>query len=379
MKIVILGPAFPFRGGLAAFNERLAREYQKAGHEVKLYTFTLQYPSWLFPGKTQFSPSGPPEDLEIARTLNTVSPLSWRKTGKRIRAEKPDLLIVRYWLPFMAPALGTVCRIVRRSGRTRIISIVDNIVPHERRPGDRLLTRYFVKQADGFLVMSRSVLKELDLFDKKKPRLYSPHPIYDIYGPSMEKKAARKALHMHADVPYILFFGFIRDYKGLDWLLEAFSEKRFRELKVRLMVAGEYYVDDKPYQHLIDLLEIRPYLDLHTHFIPDSDVNKYFCAADVIVQPYKNATQSGITQIAYHYDKPMIVTNVGGLAEMVPHEKVGYVTRPHIGAIADAIYDFFTAGTEEEFISNIRSEKKKFSWGYFLSRLHELAENIARP
>ncbi|QEC53399.1 glycosyltransferase involved in cell wall biosynthesis [Anseongella ginsenosidimutans] len=372
MKIVILGPAYPYRGGLAAFNERLARQYSKAGHDVKLYTFSMQYPSLFFPGKTQLSQSPPPSDLEIIRIVNTVDPLSWAKAGKRIRREKPDLLIVRYWLPLMAPSLGTICKIVRGNGHTRIISIVDNIVPHERRIGDHLLTKYFVKHVDGFLVMSRSVLKELDRFDRKKPRVYSPHPIYDIYGPPLERAAARKALHMDPDAPYILFFGFIREYKGLDWLLEAFSEKRFRELKVRLIVAGEYYVDEKPYEHLIDLLEIRPYLDLHTHFIPDADVNKYFCAADVVVQPYKNATQSGITQIAYHYDKPMIVTNVGGLAEMVPHEKVGYVTRPHIGAIADAIHDFFTSGAEEKFITNIRGEKEKFSWNYFLSRIEDL-------
>lgn len=372
MKVIILGPAYPFRGGLAAFNERLAREYQKAGHEVKLYTFTMQYPSLLFPGKTQFSQSPPPGDLKIIRALNTINPLSWAKTGRQIREEKPDLLIVRYWLPLLAPALGTICRMVRKNSHTQIVSIVDNIVPHERRAGDRLLTSYFVKQVDGFLVMSRSVLKELDHFDRNKPRVYTPHPIYDIYGPAVDREAARKALNMDPDVPYILFFGFIREYKGLDWLLEAFSEKRFRELNVRLMVAGEYYVDEEPYQHLIDVLEIRPYLDLHTHFIPDSDVNKYFCAADVVVQPYKNATQSGITQIAYHYNKPMIVTNVGGLAEMVPHEKVGYVTRPHIGAIADAMHDFFTTGSENDFVRNIQEEKEKFSWDYFLSRIETL-------
>ncbi|MFS8615252.1 MAG: glycosyltransferase [Solitalea sp.] len=373
MKIILLGPAYPYRGGLAAFNERLARQYRNAGHEVKLYTFSLQYPSLFFPGKTQFSQSPPPQDLEIERVVNTVNPFNWAQVGKRIREEKPDLLIVRYWLPLMAPALGTICRIVKENGHTRIISIVDNIIPHERRPGDYLLTRYFVRQVDGFLVMSRSVMKDLDRFDKKKPRVYSPHPIYDIYGPSMDQALARKSLHLEPDAPYILFFGFIRDYKGLDWLLEAFSERRFRELNLRLLVAGEYYVDQKPYEHLIDLLEIRPYLDLHTHFIPDSDVNKYFCAANVVVQPYKNATQSGITQIAYHYDKPMIVTNVGGLAEMVAHEKVGYVTRPHIGAIADAMYDFFTSGAEERFIRNIREEKEKFSWEYFLSRIEEVA------
>ncbi|HYH56655.1 MAG TPA: glycosyltransferase, partial [Anseongella sp.] len=335
---------------------------QKAGHEVKLYTFTVQYPALFFPGKTQFSQSAPPADLEISRVLNTINPLSWTKTGRLIREERPDLLIVRYWLPLLAPALGTICRIVRKNGHTQIVSVVDNIIPHERRAGDHLLTKYFVNQVHGFLVMSRSVLKDLDRFDKKKPRVYSPHPIYDIYGPPVDRKEARKALNMDPEARYILFFGFIRDYKGLDWLLEAFSEKRFRGLNVRLMIAGEFYVDEAPYQRLIDVLEIRPYLDLHTHFIPDTDVNKYFCAADVVVQPYKNATQSGITQIAYHYNKPMIVTNVGGLAEMVPHERVGYVTRPRIGAIADAIYDFFTAGSEAEFVRNIQQEKKKFSW-----------------
>lgn len=374
MKIIILGPAYPYRGGLSAFNERLARECQRAGHEVKLYTFTMQYPSMLFPGKSQVSDSPPPSDLKISRTLNSVNPASWIKTAKMIAREKPDVLVVRYWLPFMAPALGTICRIVRGNGHTQVISIVDNIIPHEPFLGDRLLTRYFVRQVDSFLVMSRSVSRQLDSFDKRKQRVYSPHPIYDVYGPLMGQEEARRRLHMDPKARYILFFGFIRDYKGLDWLLEAFSEKRFRDLNTRLMVAGEFYVDEEPYQHLIDVLEIRPYLDLHTHFIPDTDVNKYFCAADVVVQPYKNATQSGITQIAYHYNKPMIVTNVGGLAEMVAHEKVGFVTRPHIGAIADAMYEYFTIAPREKFIENIREEKQKFSWDYFLSRLEALVK-----
>lgn len=373
MKIIILGPAYPFRGGLATFNERLARAYQEAGHQVKIYTFTVQYPSLVFPGKSQYNPKEAPEGIHIERLVNSVNPLNWWKTGRKIRAEQADLLIVRYWLPLMAPALGTICKIVGKKGSTRIVAIADNIIPHEKRPGDRPLTRYFVKHVHGFLVMSASVSREIDRYDKTKKRIYSPHPIYDVYGPELSKEQAREALNLEKDMKYILFFGFIRDYKGLDWLLEAFSEPRFRKLNVRLLIAGEFYGDEKAYQHLIDVLELRPYLHLYTHFIPDSEVNKYFSAADVVVQPYKNATQSGITQIAYHYDKPMIVTDVGGLAETVRHNVVGYVTRPHSIDIADAIYEFFSAGREEEFIANIREEKKKFSWDYFLEKLNELA------
>lgn len=375
MKIVILGTAYPYRGGLSAFNERIAREYQSMGHDVTIYTFTLQYPGFLFPGKTQYSDTPAPADLHIVRRVNSCNPFNWMSVGREIARRKPDLMITKYWLPFMAPCLGTIERQVHKNGHTRIISILDNIIPHEHRPGDRLFSHYFVKSTDGFVAMSRSVLNDLNVFDTQKPRLFSPHPLYDHYGELLSKEEARKLAGLPNDgTHYVLFFGFIRAYKGLDLLLKAFADPRLRELNVKLLVTGEFYGDPKPYMKEIETLGIRDRVVLKTDFIPDSEVNRYFCAADIVAQPYKSATQSGVTQIAFHFEKPMLVTNVGGLPEIVPDGKVGYVVEPDARQIADALVRYYTENKENLFTQGVKEEKKKYSWTNMTSAIEELME-----
>jgi glycosyltransferase involved in cell wall biosynthesis len=371
-EVVVIGPAYPLRGGLAAYNERLAREYQKQGYRVTLYTFSLQYPGFLFPGKTQYSSDPPPGDLEIRIRINSVNPLNWIRVGKEIKNLLPDLVIVKFWIPFMAPCLGTICRIIRRNHHTRIISIIDNIIPHEKRPGDRWLAKYWVGSADGLIAMSRSVLEELNRFDRSKPKVFSPHPLYDNFGEMIPKTAAKKLLELDDSVHYILFFGFIRDYKGLDLLLEAFSGEYLRSQPVKLIVAGEFYCDPKPYLDLIRMNHLEDKVILSNDFIPDHQVAAYFCAADVVVQPYKSATQSGVTQIAYHFNKPMIITDVGGLSEFVPDGKVGYVVDPVPEKIAGAIERFFNENKEEEFTRNVAEEKQKYSWSKMLEAISSL-------
>ena len=363
MRIIILGTAWPYRGGLAAFNERLAREYMAEGHEVEIVTFTLQYPSFLFPGKTQYSSDPAPEGLRITRMLNAVNPFSWIKTGRYIKRQQPDLLITKFWLPFMAPALGTVNRIAKRAG-TRRVTILDNLVPHERRIGDRLFARYFVGSVDGMVAMSQSVLDDADLFDPRhrKPRSLCLHPLYDHYGEPMDKAEACQKLGIDPSGRYALFFGFIRDYKGLDMLLEAMADRRMAAHGVKLIVAGEFYGDPKPYMEQIERLGIADSVILRTDFIPDGEVNRYFCAADVVVQPYKTATQSGVTQIAFNFERPMIVTRVGGLPEIVPHKKVGFVVEPHPRMIADAIVRFYSEDWSKRLTEGVRQEKQKYLW-----------------
>lgn len=360
MKIIILGTAWPYRGGLAAFNERLARQYQQEGHEVEIVTFTLQYPSFLFPGKTQYSDAPAPKGLKITRMLNAVNPLSWLRTGCYIRRQRPDLVITKFWLPFMAPALGTALRVVK----AKRISILDNLIPHEKRPGDKMFVRYFVKSIDGMVAMSKSVLADADLFDPehRKPRVFCPHPLYDHYGAKLERKEALDLLGLRESQRYVLFFGFIRDYKGLDLLLDAMADERMARLGVKLIVAGEFYGDPKPYYEQISRLDIGENVVMHTDFIPDNEVNRYFCAADLVVQPYKTATQSGVTQIAFHFEKPMVVTHVGGLPEIVPDGKVGFVVEPDAGQIADAIVRYFEEGWQERLTEGVRVEKEKYSW-----------------
>ncbi|MCF0211665.1 MAG: glycosyltransferase, partial [Bacteroidales bacterium] len=346
MHVIILGTAYPYRGGLSAFNERLASEYQQNGHTVEIYTFTLQYPSFLFPGKTQYSEEPAPEGLKILRKVHSCNPFNWLKVGKEIRKKRPDLLVVKFWLPFMGPCLGTIARRVRKNGVTRVVSVLDNVVPHEHRIGDRLFARYFVRSADGFVAMSRSVLADLDLFDTRKPRQFCPHPLYDHYGSLLPRNEARRLAGLDEEGRYVLFFGFIRAYKGLDLLLEAFADKRLEQLGVKLVVAGEFYGDAAPYMEQIERLGIEERVVLRTDFIADSEVNRYFRSANIVAQPYKSATQSGVTQIAFHFEVPMLVTRVGGLPEIVPDGEIGYVVEPEAGAIADALVRYFEEDKE---------------------------------
>jgi len=407
MKILLLSPAHPLRGGIAASSERLAQELLAAGHEVVIYSFSLQYPSFLFPGKSQFTNDPPPSGLVIKTRLNSVNPFNWLVVGREIAGEHPDHIIVRFWLPFMGPCLGTVLRVARWLSRKkpRITALVDNIIPHEKRPGDRLFARYFVRACDDFVVMSRSVGEEIGQFlpamatpppaPPQKGRgdvdsstteglesssehsseyptsplpfgggvgggvvRFAPHPIYDTYGEPVEKSAARRQLDLPADVPLVLFFGFIRAYKGLDLLLEALAETP----GVHALVAGECYEDWLPYQTILEKNNLSGRVHLHTDFIPADRVRLYFSAADLVVQPYRSATQSGISQIAYHFEKPMVVTNVGGLPEIVADGVSGYVVPPDTSAIAAAVRDFFEKNKAADMLAGVRAEKRRFSW-----------------
>lgn len=375
-KVVIIGSAWPLRGGLATYNERLARAFHYVGADVEIYTFSLQYPGFLFPGKTQYSDEPAPDNLRIHVAINSINPLNWLRTGLKIRRAKPDLVIIKFWIPFMAPCLGTIARIIRSNHHSKIISIIDNIIPHEKRIGDRILGWFWVKSVQGFVAMSRSVLADLQSFDKLKPKAYCPHPLYDNFGAVISRKEAKDQLKLNQNFNYLLFFGFIRDYKGLDLLLKAFADGRFRKLPLKLLVAGEFYSDPEPYNDLIKTLGLSDYVIMSNDFIPDSEVYKYFCAADLVVQPYKHATQSGVTQIAYHFNRPMIITDVGGLAEFVPDGKVGYVVKPDPESIAEAILKFYMEEKEAEFTENVILEKAKYSWDRMLETIKNLAEEL---
>lgn len=373
MKISILGPAWPYRGGIAAFNELLARQFQAEGHEVRLYTFTLQYPGFLFPGKTQYSTEQAPEDLVIERQLNSCNPLNWMSLGRRIQKECPDLLLVAYWLPFMAPSLGTVCRCAKKNGYTKVVAILHNLIPHEHRPGDKLFSRYFIGSVDAAVSLSKSVLEDISIFNPKLPKVYSPHPLYDNFGELVGREEACTHLSLDPDNRYFLFFGLIRAYKGLDWLLEAFAQSGLKNNGYKLIIAGEFYTDGMSYHEQAKSLSIEDGLIWRSEFIPDSEVRYYFGAADLIVQPYKTATQSGVTQIAYHFEKPMLVTRVGGLAEIVPHGKVGYSVEPEVPAIAEALKEY--ADHRPDFTEGILDEKKQYSWEIMSQRILSLIIN----
>lgn len=373
-KVVIIGPAYPLRGGLASFNERLARQFSSEGYETAIYTFSLQYPGFLFPGTTQYSSDPPPADLSIEVCINSVNPLNWLTVGKRLRRLRPDLIVVRYWLPFMGPCLGTILRQVKKNGFTKVVCIADNVIPHEHRPGDKPFTQYFVKPVDAFVTMSEKVLQDLRLFTRK-PAQQVVHPLYDNFGAPVDKKEARRHLGIPAEQRVILFFGFIRKYKGLDILLEAMALlKQQGHENIRLLIAGEFYADAAAYQQQIDALGIRDQLILRTDFIPDSEVRYYLGSADFVIQPYRNATQSGVTPLAYHFEKPMLVTNVGGLPDLVPDGKAGLVAEAEASSIATHIIRLYELG-EDWFLPHLRSEKQKYSWQKLTAALKQLAFN----
>lgn len=326
------------------------------GHRVVLYSFSLQYPGFLFPGTTQFTDDPAPEGLLIRTTLNSVWPPTWIATGMAIRKEKPDHVVARFWLPFMAPSTGTALRVARRGG-VRTTGLVDNYMPHESRPGDRLLSGYFTGACSDFVAMSKSVQRDL-MQRTGKPCRYAPHPVYDIYGTALSSDAARRALHLPQGVPLVLFFGLIRPYKGLDLLLEALGDTP----DVHALIAGEPYGSWAPYQQIIERRGLSGRVHLFTDYIPNQQVHLFFSAADLVVQPYRSATQSGISQIAFHFDKPVIVTRVGGLPEIVEDGVNGFAVDVDAAAVAEAIKRYFKQQNGAEMALNIRHLKATYSW-----------------
>lgn len=370
MKIIILGPAHPLRGGIATFSENLAIALQEEGHEVKIISFSLQYPDFLFPGKTQYSTDPAPANLKIKTWMNSINPFNWLSVGWKLRKMNADLIICKYWLPLMAPCLGTILRIAKRKN-THINSIAHNVIPHEKRPGDWLFTKYFVGVVDSFVTLSKSVKEDIKQFSKNKPTTVTPHPVYNNYGDLVEKQAARQHLNLSADAKYILFFGFIRKYKGLDLLLEAMADKRIQQAGIKAIVAGEYYDDKAIYDKIIEENNLEESVIVKDDFIPNEDVRYYFGASDVVVQPYRTATQSGISQLAYHFEKPMIVTNVGGLPEIVDND-AGYVVNVDSTEIADSILDFYNRNREAEMTENVIENKKRYSWSNLVKAIFDL-------
>jgi len=375
-NIVIVGPAYPLRGGIANFNEALALSIQKEGHKVSIFSFYFQYPNFLFPGKTQYETSEKkPANLNISNTISSVNPISWGKTAKAIASAKPDLVIIRFWLPFMGPALGTIAKKLRNKG-VKVVAITDNVIPHEHRVGDKALTKYFLKNCDGFITLSNSVLEDISKFTSNPNKIKLAHPLYDTFGPKSNRDEAIKKLELDESKKYLLFFGLIREYKGLDIAIEAMADARVKKIGVKLIVAGEFYDKKEKYMSLIEKLSLKENVIVLDKYIPTEEVKNYFAVSDAVVQPYKTATQSGITQVAYHFDKPMIVSNVGGLPEIVPDNVVGFVVDPNSESFAQAIKKIYESDNVSRFEQNMAEEKKKFEWSFFVAELLNFADTI---
>jgi glycosyltransferase involved in cell wall biosynthesis len=376
-KVFIIGPAYPLRGGLATFDELFCKAFIKQGHQCEIISYSLQYPNFLFPGSTQYDTSGiAPKDIIIHTLINSINPLSWIKTANFIKEQKPDFIVFRFWIPFMGPALGTIARLVRKSG-IKILAITDNVIPHEKRPGDEAFAKYFINGCDGFVTMSKAVMKDLEKYSDTAYKKYLLHPLYTSFGEKLPKTEARKKLGISNDDHIVLFFGLIRKYKGLDLLLEAFKELKSKS-EIKLIIAGEFYEDKQPYLDLINLYGIQNQVILHDKFIPNEEVRFYFSAADLVALPYRSATQSGVTQVSFHFEVPTLVTNVGGLGEIIPDKVAGYVVEPNGLAIADGINDYFENHRIEAYTEGMKKEKQKYDWSIFVDAVFDLFQQLKK-
>ena len=367
-KIVLVGPAPPYRGGIADFNEALANELIVQGNEVEIISFSLQYPSFLFPGKSQYLTTFEKNtSFKIHSLINSINPISWRRTVRFIQQINPDFILFRFWIPFMGPSLGTIAKKLKKTGFP-VFAITDNVIPHEKRIGDDILTKYFLKNCDGFITMSNAVSEDISKFTNNSNTLTLFHPIYSTFGACSSKEEALDNLKL-LDKKYLLFFGLVREYKGLEIALKAMSHPLIKELDLSLIVAGEFYSSKEKYLNLIDKLKLDNVI-VHDEFIPKEKVKYYFGAADAVVQPYISATQSGITQVAYHFNTPMIVTNVGGLPEIVEHGKQGYVCEVNSNAIVEAILELYSSEGNVQSLSNgVALRKERFSWQTFVTEM----------
>ena len=370
MKIVLVGPFPPFRGGISDLNAALADHLSKR-HEIHAINFTTQYPKVLFPGKTQFKKGDSAQEVDSIRCLSSINPFSWRKTAYKIIDIDPDLVLFRFWLPFFAPAFSGVAKKIRKYSDATIMAICDNIIPHEERLLDTRLTKIFFGFIDSFIVLSKKVENELLSFVPEAKYKYSPHPIYSIFNNTLSKEQAKAELKL-ATKKVLLFFGLIREYKGLDILINAMEKIKTELEDYTLLIVGECYENENKYTELIKKAGITDNVKCHYSFIPDNEVGKYFSAADVVVLPYKTASQSGIVQIAYHFDTPVIVSNVGGLPEIVDEGKTGYCVEPNSNAFAKAIKAFYENDNISEMNSNISQYKSQFSWDAMVKAIEKL-------
>ena len=379
MKIVIVGTAYPMRGGIAQFNALLYK-YFSSGNEVKMYSFKRQYPEMFFPGKTQFEQDEPlfkiPDDKNVI-SVDSVNPYNWIITGIKIAKENADLIIFKYWLPFFAPCFAVISYIAKNISKAKILFICDNVIPHEKRFGDKFFTKLAFSQADYFIVMSKTVEDDLKVFNKGKPYKLIQHPVYNIFGEKVSKTEAKEFINKEYNIDVtnekvILFFGYIRKYKGLNYLIDAMPEI-LKKINLKLLVVGEFYDDENKYMEQIKSLNLKESIKVISDFVPDTNVKYFFSACDVAVLPYSDATQSGIIQIAYHYDKPVIATDVGGLAEVVRNDETGFIIEPKSSkAVAEAVIKFYEEDLEEKFSKNASEEKKKFTWEEFTSKISEM-------
>ena len=367
-KIIIVGPASPLRGGISDFNEALAKSFYEKNIKIEIVSFSLQYPKILFPGKSQnratISQSFP---YKISPLINSINPFSWLKSAKYILSQNPDKVIIRFWMPFFAPCLGIISSIIKKKN-IQVTGIVDNAIAHEKRVGDNMLVNFFLKKCHHHITLSKKVKNDIKAINSNISVKALFHPIYNNYKPLTEKKLALKKLHLK-NGKYILFFGLVRKYKGLDLAIRAMADKKIISQNIKLVVAGEFYESEDVYNKLINHLNLKNII-IFNEFVDTDKVPDFFSISNLVILPYKSATQSGVTQLAMNYNKPMLVTNVGGLPEIVDHLKDGYISSTDPKEISKHILNYFSNENNEIKMSEALSKKKQlYSWGHFTDEI----------
>jgi glycosyltransferase involved in cell wall biosynthesis len=377
MKIALIGPAYPYRGGIAHHSNMLYSYLRKHGHEVDVITFSRQYPKMLYPGAFQEEQEGPGRvKIPSKRLIDSMNALNWVRVGRQLRKNEYDLHIFKFWLPLFGLTFGTIARLVRRKGRKSVLVIVDNLIPHERRPGDEQLTNFFFRYVDMAITQSTVVRQQLKGLYPQIPQRMLPHPTYENFGERLPTAEVRRKLGIEAS-KVILFFGFVRKYKGLDSLLAAMPAILRRVPDVHLLVVGEFFEDPEPYMEQIRSGGIEHAVTVHNRYVPNEEVAEWFSAADALVLPYHSATNSGIVQIGYNFATPAIVTDVGSLSEVVIDGRTGFVLKEaDPESLAGAVARIYEGETIARFSENIKVERVKYSWDAFVEGIEQLTADV---
>jgi D-inositol-3-phosphate glycosyltransferase len=375
MRIALIGPVFPYRGGISHHSNLLTQHMRQRGHNVDLISFSRQYPRTFYPSRSQEEPresSMFSTSIVAEKMIDTINPISWIRTGRALRQRDYDLLVFKFWNPFFAPAFGTIARLARKRPHTRNLVICENIVPHERTPGDGLLSHFFLKACDLAITQSSTVATQWKQRYPDVPHVMLPHPLYDHFGPRISQEVARRLLGLnHRQIG--LFFGFVRPYKGLERLLEAMPEIRRQLPDFHLCVVGDFFGSRERFRQILARNGATDRVSLFDGYVPNEQVAAWFSAADLVVLPYESATNSGVVQIAYNFAVPVVVTDAGNLSEVVIHKRTGFVIgEPTPSSFATALVELLAPNTRSSFVAAIIEHRKQFNWGRFVEGLEDL-------
>lgn len=366
MNIVVIGPYFPYRGGISDTNQELCETLNKLGHNVNVISFKLLYPSLLFPGRTQFYKENSKQDIKSKRLINSINPFNWINNSRVINDLNPELVISTYWTPFLAPCLSFINNTINKN--ILKIGIVHNAYPHEKNIFQKKLFKIYLKSINKIITLSKNINNQINEISKSKKKIVLFHPIPKKFGKPIKKQIAKKKIGLKKDYNYLLFFGLIRKYKGLDILIESMSEIIKKRNDVKLLIVGENYESIIKYKKLIKKNNLENCISFINHFISEQEIKYWFCSSELVIQPYKKASQSGITPLSFQFETPTVCTNISGLSEYIIDNKDGFLSNPNSNDLAKKI--LMALNSDLTLIKKeIRNKKEKLTWNNFVSNL----------